>query len=326
MKFFKILSWFVFFFHFACRLEPETMRKVELEDLLFPEGILGNPAVPIQYSILVSSPVLGYTLKNGGTDTVTVKLSSQPTETVTMPVSVSNISQVSVSTSSLSFTPINWNSPQIVTVAGLEDFNYGVAENFTINIGPTISADPNYNGLSMNSIIMSNRDFRKLIFQTGDLGLGGNFGGISGADSICNSYVSKPANTGTYKAMIVLTGVRIASVTANAGDGQIDWVLRPNQFYTRPDGTPITTTNSVGLHDFASNLTNSFGTNATAVRMGLNNTNDWTGGGGCLNWTSNNGGDWGAFAFPQTTNSQALFGGNLSCTPTNPSSLLCVQQ
>ncbi len=75
-------------------------------------------------------------------------------------------------------------------------------------------------------------------------------GGIAGADGICNSDPAKPANSGSYKAMLASGTIRRASVTPNSGDGQIDWVFRPNQAYVRLNGTLIMTTNSSGLFIF----------------------------------------------------------------------------
>ena len=64
--------------------------------------------------------------------------------------------------------------------------------------------------------------------------------GIERADNLCLA-------AGNYKAVLVDGANRIASVTANTGDGQVDWVLHPDTTYKRSDGTEIGTTDAKGL-------------------------------------------------------------------------------
>ncbi|MBI3396638.1 MAG: DUF1554 domain-containing protein [Spirochaetia bacterium] len=162
----------------------------------------------------------------------------------------------------------------------------------------------------------------KLIFVSNSTS-SGNLGGIPGADSICNSDSAKPANTGTYKALIALAAVRVASLTANVGDGQVDWVLRPNQVYTRPDGTQIMTTNAASLYVFGPNLTNAIGTTGSALWTGLNG--DWTTAGGCgAAWNDGTSGVFGRYGVANAATQAAINGGNLACN--NLGSLFCVQQ
>ncbi|MBI3395102.1 MAG: DUF1554 domain-containing protein [Spirochaetia bacterium] len=162
----------------------------------------------------------------------------------------------------------------------------------------------------------------KLIFVSNTTSTG-NLGGVLNADAICNADLAKPANTGTYKAMIV-SAARTASVTANVGDGQVDWVLRPSQLYTRPDGTVIMTTNAASIYVFGPNMTNAIGTTGIAAWTGLNT--DWTTAGGCgvTAWTDGSAGAFGRYGTTNAAALAAIMGGNLSCI--NPSALYCVQQ
>ncbi|WP_082281182.1 endostatin-like outer membrane protein LenE [Leptospira kirschneri] len=89
----------------------------------------------------------------------------------------------------------------------------------------------------------------------------GDWGGVSGADVYCQANIpGSIAGTGPYKAMLVAPTRRQATVNPNVGDGQIDWVFKPNTEYRRADGiTKVMTTNSTGLFDFSKgSLTNSF--------------------------------------------------------------------
>ncbi len=113
----------------------------------------------------------------------------------------------------------------------------------------------------------------------------GNLGGITGADAAC--LADNPGLSGTFRAMIVDGAARIASVTANAGDGQMDWVLQANTEYRRQDGTTVVgTTNSAALFTFP--LDNAFGSGPAWTGLDT----DWTAHpDNCTNWgvTTGNG-------------------------------------
>ena len=71
-------------------------------------------------AVIKTSPSAGLqTDTSGAATTFNVTLNSKPIANVTLPVSSSNTSQGTVSVSSLTFTPSNWNTPQPVTVTGV---------------------------------------------------------------------------------------------------------------------------------------------------------------------------------------------------------------
>ena len=57
----------------------------------------------------------------GTTDTLNVVLTSQPLSPVIITVDSSDVGEATVSSTSLTFTPSNWNNPQAVTVTGVDD-------------------------------------------------------------------------------------------------------------------------------------------------------------------------------------------------------------
>lgn len=57
----------------------------------------------------------------GGTDSFDVVLTAQPASDVVFDVSSADVGEVTVSTSSLTFTTANWSTPQTVTVTGVDD-------------------------------------------------------------------------------------------------------------------------------------------------------------------------------------------------------------
>jgi hypothetical protein len=59
--------------------------------------------------------------ENGGTDTFTAYLGWEPTSDVVIDLASSNTDEATVSPASLTFTTANWDSPQTVTVTGVDD-------------------------------------------------------------------------------------------------------------------------------------------------------------------------------------------------------------
>ncbi|EOQ90235.1 putative lipoprotein [Leptospira yanagawae serovar Saopaulo str. Sao Paulo = ATCC 700523] len=108
------------------------------------------------------TPVGGLVVHENGTpftETFTVVLNSQPTQTVNLPtVSSSNTSEITVSPSSLSFTAANWNTPQTVTITSVLDGTDDGDQNVNINFANSTSVDPKYNSLSIPSVTAINTD------------------------------------------------------------------------------------------------------------------------------------------------------------------------
>jgi hypothetical protein len=98
------------------------------------------------------SPISGNTTEAGGTATFSVKLTSQPTANVTIPLSSSDLSEGTVSPASLTFTPAAWNTPQTVTVKGVDDQVDDGDVEYSIILAPAASTDPNYNGQNVADV------------------------------------------------------------------------------------------------------------------------------------------------------------------------------
>jgi hypothetical protein len=91
------------------------------------------------------------------TDTFTVVLDSQPTDTVTVTLTSSDSGEGTVSPGSLSFTTANWSTPQAVTVSGVDDPALDGDTNYSISFNVQ-SNDSNYNGLSLTPVTAVNQD------------------------------------------------------------------------------------------------------------------------------------------------------------------------
>ncbi|MBL8019258.1 MAG: DUF1554 domain-containing protein [Leptospirales bacterium] len=152
-----------------------------------------------------------------------------------------------------------------------------------------------------------------------------NLGGISGADATCNSNANKPgAATGTFKALLAddPTNARRASVTANAGDGQIDWVLYANKQYRRSDGvTVIATSNANRLFTFPLTVGFIAGAGGHWTGFGAGWTSDAT---NCAGWTNGVAGT-GRDGTDNGTGTGAISNILNNCNTTGPG-LICIEQ
>ena len=98
------------------------------------------------------------TTEGGGTATFTVVLNTQPTANVTIGLSSSDTTEGTVSPASLTFTNANWNTPQTVTVTGVNDAVVDGNIAYTIVTAPATSSDTNYNGVDPSDVSVTNID------------------------------------------------------------------------------------------------------------------------------------------------------------------------
>ncbi|MBI2933792.1 MAG: hypothetical protein HYY16_19280, partial [Planctomycetes bacterium] len=101
---------------------------------------------------VTASAISGDTSENGAAATFTMMLTSQPTADVVIPISSSDAAEGTVSAASLTFTPADWNSPQTVTVTGVNDAATDGNVTFNILTGDPASADPTYDALTASDV------------------------------------------------------------------------------------------------------------------------------------------------------------------------------
>ncbi|MDA8003063.1 MAG: hypothetical protein MPL62_17410, partial [Alphaproteobacteria bacterium] len=116
------------------------------------------PVVPLtlalrEYHLEVDKTALGDFTEAGSTETFTVVLSSPPekdTGNVVVDVTVDDLSEASVSPARLTFTPLNFNMPQVVTVTGANDnLDDGDKDiKVTVAINNAMTGDGHYHNLS----------------------------------------------------------------------------------------------------------------------------------------------------------------------------------
>ena len=105
------------------------------------------------------TPISGLTTTEaGGTATFTVVLTSQPTANVTIALSSSAPAEGVVAPASLTFTSVNWNIAQTVTVTGVDDILDDGDVAYTIVTAAAVSSDTTYSGFNANDVAVTNTD------------------------------------------------------------------------------------------------------------------------------------------------------------------------
>ena len=83
---------------------------------------------------------------------------SAPTADATINLSSSDTGEGTVSPASVTFTSVNWNAQQTVTVTGVDDALLDGNQPYIIITAPATSADANYNGLDPANVALTNVD------------------------------------------------------------------------------------------------------------------------------------------------------------------------
>ncbi|MFN8640109.1 MAG: DUF4347 domain-containing protein, partial [Candidatus Binatia bacterium] len=104
----------------------------------------------------------GTTTEAGGTHTISVVLTGlageAPTSDVVIPISVTDTTEGTVSTTTLTFTPGNWNVAQTVTLTGRDDSQPDGDVGYTFVTGALSSTDLAWNGINPADRAMTNAD------------------------------------------------------------------------------------------------------------------------------------------------------------------------
>ncbi len=116
-------------------------------------------ATPSSGASVSVTPVNGLTTTEaGGTATFNVVLTGAPSANVTFSLRSSDPTEGSVSPSSLTFTPGNWNTPQTVTVTGQNDDLDDDDIAYSIVTAATVSADPAFDDINPADVTVTNTD------------------------------------------------------------------------------------------------------------------------------------------------------------------------
>lgn len=106
------------------------------------------------FSLSQSSLTVG---EDGSTASLTVVLDSQPTADVVLTVTASDPTEATVDVSQLTFTALNWDTPQTVTVTGVDDGESDLAQTSTVTlaIDPALTGDELFDGLTAQVVTIT---------------------------------------------------------------------------------------------------------------------------------------------------------------------------
>jgi hypothetical protein len=109
------------------------------------------------------SPLAGLqTSEDGGYAVVSAWLSDAPAADVTFQLQSDNPNEGKVSAAALTFTPQNFNQPQSIQVTGQSDCTRDGNKSYQLVTSLTSSADPNYDGLDVPDVSLTNLDARRV--------------------------------------------------------------------------------------------------------------------------------------------------------------------
>jgi len=120
-------------------------------------AFLGNLATGLTNPSFMTGASTLVTSETGTSAAFTVALDSQPAANVTVTLTNGNAGQGTLSQSTLTFTPTNWNLAQTVTVTGVDDYVVNGNQTYRIT-GSASSSDANYNGMTMTPLIVTNTE------------------------------------------------------------------------------------------------------------------------------------------------------------------------
>ena len=109
-------------------------------------------------SAFVVGAVSGQATEGGDASTFTVKLASRPSANVAVAVSGTNTGEGTVSPSGLTFTSSNWNTPQTVTVTGVDDSWHDGDQTYAVRLGRPSTTDRGYARLGVRQVSVSTTD------------------------------------------------------------------------------------------------------------------------------------------------------------------------
>ena len=104
------------------------------------------------------SAISGDTGEDGTQATFTVKLTSEPVGDVVIDVASSDTGEGTVDKTSLTFTNLNWDANQMVTVTGVDDDIADGNQDYTIVLAAATSSDSEYSGLNPSDVSVINVD------------------------------------------------------------------------------------------------------------------------------------------------------------------------
>lgn len=140
--------------NFTLMLSNTTSTDPALDDLFMDD----TPGVNLDddFAAVNVSPTSGLvTSEVGGTATFNMVLQSPPLADVTVSMGT-NATEAEVSPTSVTFTPLNWNTPRVVLISGVDDGVLDGDARSTVVTSATSSTDAFYSGVEVADVLFTN--------------------------------------------------------------------------------------------------------------------------------------------------------------------------
>lgn len=239
---------------YSVNLGPSSSTDAKYVGKTGPSQTVTNTNIDVAGFQIIGGPIT--TSETGGTSSFQVELTSKPLGTVVVPITSTDPTQGLISTSFLTFTPTNWNTPQTVTVSGLHDFiDTGSGVTYSIGLGPSTSTDANYSGFVGPSETVTNTNIDVAGVTVTPVNPGPLITNeLGGGASITVQLDSKPladvdVPIFTSDPDLGTTSVSVIHFTPSDWNipqtvtlnGQHDFIDNVNESYSLQTGTPIST-------------------------------------------------------------------------------------
>ncbi|MFA8433533.1 MAG: choice-of-anchor D domain-containing protein [Marinifilaceae bacterium] len=213
----------------------------------------------------IDDDVAGFTLaetdggtevsETGTTDTYTVVLDAQPLSNVVLNVVSGDVNEVTVDKASLTFTNTNWNTPQTVTVTGVNDYLIDGSQSSVITIGVNAaSSNDAFDGV-LNQIVN--------VSTTDD-----DVAGFTLAETDGGTTVSEAGTTDTYTVVLDAQPVSDVVLTISSGDTDEVTVDLTTLTFTNANWNTPQTVTVTGIDDFLTD-----GDQSTLVTLSVDDAN-----------------------------------------------------
>ena len=141
--------------------------------------------------------------ERGRSDWFSVVMDSQPVSSVRIPIESSDPGEGTAFPTQLVFTATTWDTPQTVTVTGVNDPFVDGDQPYTIRLQPAISLDPIYSGFDADDVACVNRDNETPGFVV---------------DPVAGLVVSEFGDSATFTIALTRRPTRIVRVTLTSSD------------------------------------------------------------------------------------------------------------
>ena len=178
-----------------------------------PQDVLMVNADNDAASINVAPTNLLVTTEAGGTAEFVITMNAKPTTNVDIAVASNNLNEGTVSTPTVTFTSANWNTPQTVTVTGVDDPVADGNVAYTITTADSVSADAAFNGLTLPDVSVTNNDNDSPGYTVTPLiGTTTEAGGTAQFSVVLNTKPTQTVNVGVTSSDVTEGRVDLASL------------------------------------------------------------------------------------------------------------------